>query len=150
MSDWLSKIRREQLELARKITDEIVPQELLQSKAAIDLSESNSWLFFKSKVGHEILLAIYGYTDWIACHIKRSNNFSAQFLPELSDEDTQHIAKIYDVRAEFLKALIARRLTRPGNILPLLGSIDSDGKLLPNEEILKKWAELYDWSKPEK
>ena len=137
---WLAKIRMRQLEMGKKITNNLwfifVALNKQYSTAQIDAGA-------KDDFETEVLSAVYGYTDWAAARLIKSS-FKIPAFERPTAHDIEDISKIYGVNVVVTMHAITWMLV--SEEIPLLGSI-AKGSLVPDTENLLRWAALTEWGR---
>jgi hypothetical protein len=86
-------------------------------------------------------LAVISYTDWLAHAIANSGTTIGHSLAEPGDVDLACIAERYGVTRSLAKAVISQM--RRQEVLPLLGRVSADGRLMIDEAEFSDWNSHY-------
>lgn len=147
-TDFISKVRKEQSELAEEYANEtmqMIPDVALAFFFPSETSDLNCLReCFASEMADSIIEPIIGFTDWLACKVVRSGDFNAQALPVCGEVDLEEICQKFHTTSEVLRYVVAR-MTQSGTKIPLIGTIDKCRRLIPDEAALKEWAKYYKW-----
>lgn len=144
MSDFLAELHKEQFEFSREPTVEIMMEVPTEVNITMGV---DARALLNANVERNVVLAIQGYTDWLACELVRSNNFKKQPMPLFVRRDIlESISMKCGVPADFINSLLIYRFHKSAK-WPLLGEVTSEGDLIPDEVALKQWATFFDWSK---
>ena len=170
MSDFLSEIHRQQIEIAEDIgvvlfyqlpTRELsyvidfVADVFLQSDSPVsrlrkvpieELDEMAVYATIKAELRHDTLLAVRGYTAWIAALLFQQIIPRDKPVPRLSRQAVERIAAENRLKGTMIRS-VERYLMRPGTVIPPLGEVGVGHKLIIDEEMLKKYAEERRWVK---
>lgn len=160
MSDWFSKVRNEQINVAKRITNNLAdsvfsqPREVIEDIASdllgfetrplSDLDEGAFTLSLENEMKAHVLRAIHVYTDWLASKLVRDKNFVTQEIPVPTDKDKEDMNVRANVKPSLMEVVINNLHEVEGRI-PMVGFIE-DLVLVPDINNLNKWKELFDWS----
>ena len=164
MSDFISKLRQKQLELAISISAAIFYQ--LPGNTLEDLAMAADSLLFhlpfnarqlkelditmcatviRLDITNDTIKTVRGCADWVACKLIRSKNLKPQTIPIMPIRDTfDEIAKKYNVKYEMISQVIMY-LWRPGTEIPPLGHMEEKCRLVTDEAALREFAKHYSW-----
>lgn len=156
---WLAGVRDRQAALAKKFSRNIsgafigatAGHKLSQASGVEAQTAAKLSSLLKGAVAEmvvtaieeQFLAAIHGYTDWLACRIIRSDDFSPLPIAFPPDDEQEEICRKYAVKPGYLRYVVML-LSREAR-LPLLGQV-TDGVLTPSRNQLRRWAKLFDWS----
>ena len=149
--DFISKIRAQQLKLAKDIGVALFYNCFANSMhlymddpsdRSIDWKTTKQ--LFQDECKHHAILAIEHYTDWAGSTIFRSGNMELRQLPIPGSGDYRAIAE----RCGLCESVIERvveYLNVPGTKIPLLGQMKPGQVLTVDKATLTKWASYYKW-----
>ena len=131
MTNFISKIRDGQFELAQKIAESLLEQNPIEDEV------------LRQDFLRDVMLSVRGYTDWMASRLWRKElQFESPIgLPKF---DPEAVAQEFDIKLEVL-SLVETYLASHPVTLPGLGSLEG-GRITVDWEVLREWADYYDWT----
>ena len=144
MSDWINDIRNEQMDLSRRITDVLAPELVdapLQDQDNSDVDYHLARVLGKHELQDIVHEAVIGYTDWLVfVRMGFEGGVRTQPLPALSEIDYTSLNDKYGVSPSIAQRVVEQMHWQER--IPLVGAI-SEGKIIPDEEIIKRYKALF-------
>jgi len=148
---FMQQVREQQAVLAQDVSRKLFTKYCSTELEVLKAQPKEERLFRKELLKQEfqgdVYNAVMGYSDWFAADLivkyENTNTFEPRILPSDKEISYSRIQEEYGVSLG-LVYLVSREMHKQGSI-PMIGTVQG-AYILPDEEILLKWRDLFDWS----